>query len=61
LIENKKAAYLHNLATRFETDEMEYKRLVAIVKRETRKIKRQCWETFVPRIEHDLHGCIKHY
>jgi competence protein ComGC len=30
---------------------------VAIVKRETRKIKRQCWETFVSRIEHDLHGC----
>jgi len=29
---------------------------VAIVKRETRKIKRQCWETFVFRIEHDLHG-----
>jgi hypothetical protein len=29
---------------------------VAIVKRETRKIKRQCWETFVLRIEHDLHG-----
>ena len=29
---------------------------MAIVKRETRKIKRQCWETFVSRIEHDLHG-----
>jgi len=29
---------------------------VAIVKRETRKIKRQGWETFVSRIEHDLHG-----
>jgi len=29
---------------------------VAIVKRETRKIKRQCWKTFVSRIEHDLHG-----
>jgi len=29
---------------------------VAIVKRETRKMKRQCWETFVSRIEHDLHG-----
>ena len=29
---------------------------MAIVKRETRKIKRQCWETFVLRIEHDLHG-----
>jgi len=29
---------------------------VAIVKRETRKIKRQCWEIFVLRIEHDLHG-----
>jgi len=26
------------------------------VKRETRKIKRQCWETFVLRIKHDLHG-----
>jgi len=30
--------------------------LVAIVKRETRKIKRKFWETFVSRIEHDLHG-----
>jgi hypothetical protein len=29
---------------------------VAIVKRETRKIKRQCCETFASRIEHDLHG-----
>jgi hypothetical protein len=29
---------------------------VATVKTETRKIKRQCWETFVWRIEHDLHG-----
>jgi len=29
---------------------------VAIVKIETRKIKSQCWETFVLRIEHDLHG-----
>ena len=27
-----------------------------MVKRETRKIKRQCWETSVSRIEHDLHG-----
>ena len=26
------------------------------MKRETRKIKRQYWETFVSRIEHDLHG-----
>jgi len=26
------------------------------VKRETRKIKRQCWEKFVSRTEHDLHG-----
>ena len=30
---------------------------MAMVKRETRKIKRQCWETFLSRIEHDLHGC----
>jgi len=29
---------------------------VTTVKRETRKIKRQVWETFVSRIEHDLHG-----
>ena len=56
MIENKKKAYLHYLTTRSETDKLEYKRLVAIVKRETRKIKRQCWETFVSRIEHDLHG-----
>ena len=26
------------------------------MKRETRKIKGQCWVTFVSRIEHDLHG-----
>jgi len=56
LIENKKA-YLRYLTTRSETDKLEYKRLVAIVKRETRKTKRQCWETFVSRFEHDLHGC----
>jgi len=29
---------------------------VASVKKETRKIKRHCWKTFVLRIEHDLHG-----
>jgi len=57
LIENKKKAYLQYLTTRSETDKLEHKRLVAIVKRETRTIKRQCWETFVSRIEHDLHGC----
>jgi hypothetical protein len=56
LIENKKKAYLRYLTTRSEADKLEYKRLVAIVKRETRKIKRQCWEIFVSRIEHDLHG-----
>ena len=56
LIENKKKAYLRYLTTRSEIDKIEYKRLVAMVKRETRKIKRQCWETFVSRIEHDLHG-----
>jgi hypothetical protein len=38
------------------TIKIEYKCLVAVVKRETRKIKRQSWETFVSRIEHDLHG-----
>ena len=37
-------------------DTIEYNRLAAIVKRETRKIKRQCWKTFISRIEHDLHG-----
>jgi len=56
LIENKKNVYLWYLTTCSETDKLEYKRLVAIVKRETRKIKRQCWETFVSRFEHDLHG-----
>jgi len=35
---------------------MEYKTLVATVKRETRKFKMQWWETFVSRIEHVLHG-----
>ena len=56
MIENKTKAYLRYLTTRSETDKLEYKRLVAIVKRETRKIKRQCWETFLLRIEHDLYG-----
>ena len=56
LIENKKKAYLQYVTTSSDTDKIEYKRLVANVKRETRKIKRQCWETFVSRIEHDLHG-----
>ena len=56
LVESKKKAYLRYLTTRHETDKREYKRLAAIVKRETRKIKRQCWETFVSRIEHDLQG-----
>ena len=55
LIENKKKAYLRYITTRSETGKLEYIRLVAIVKRETRKIKRQYWETFVSRIEHDLH------
>jgi len=54
LIENKKA-YLR-YPTSSETDKLEYKRLVAIVKRETGKTKRQCWETFVWRIERDLPG-----
>ena len=56
MIENRKKAYLQYLTTRSETDKLEYKRLVAIVKREIRKIKRQYSETFVSRIEHDLHG-----
>jgi hypothetical protein len=47
LIENKKKACLRYLTKRSETDTLEYKRLVAIVKREKRKIKRQCWETSV--------------
>ena len=57
LIENKKKVYFQYLTTHSETDKIEYKRLVAIVKRETRKIKRQCWETSVSRIQHYLHGC----
>jgi uncharacterized membrane protein len=56
LIENKKKAYLRYLITRSDYEKMEYKRLVPTVKRETTKFKRQCWETFVSRIEHDLHG-----
>ena len=56
LIENEKKVYLRYLATRLETDKLEYNRLAATVKRETRKIKRQSWETFVSRMEHDLHG-----
>ena len=56
LIENKKTVYLQYLTTRSETDKIDYKRLVAIVKREIKEIKRQCWETFVSRIERDLHG-----
>ena len=56
LIESKKKAYLRYLTTRSEAEKLEYKSLVAIVKRETRKIKRQCWETILSRIEHDIHG-----
>jgi len=56
LIENKEKAYLRYLTTRSETDKLESKRLVAIVKSDTRKTKRQCWETFLSRIEHYLHG-----
>jgi len=56
LIENKKNGYLQYLTTRSETDKLEYKRLVATVKGETRKFKREYWEPFVSRIEHDLHG-----
>jgi len=56
LIEKKKKAYLRYLTTRYETGKLEYKRLLAIVERERRKIKRQYLETFVSRIEHDLHG-----
>jgi len=56
LVESKKKAYLRHLTTRLETDKIEYNRLAAIVKREKRKIKKQSWETFVSRIEHDLHG-----
>ena len=41
LIENKKKAYLWYLTLRSETDKLEYKSLMAIVKRE-KKIKRQC-------------------
>jgi hypothetical protein len=47
LIENTKKAYLWYLTTCSETDKLEYKWLVAIVKRETRKIKRQCSEKIV--------------
>ena len=39
LIENKKTAYLRYLTTRSETGKLEYKRLGAILKRKTRKIK----------------------
>jgi len=56
LIENKKNTYPRYLTTHSETDKIEYTRLVAIVKRETRKVKRQCWEKFVLRFEQDLHG-----
>lgn len=56
LIENKKKAYLKYLSSHSEIDKIEYKRLTAMVKRETRNINRQCWETFISRIEHDLHG-----
>jgi hypothetical protein len=39
LIENKKKVYLWYLTTHSETDKIEYKRLVATVKREARKLK----------------------
>ena len=47
LIENKNKAYLRYLKTRLDTDKIEYKMLVATVKRETRTIKRQFWESSV--------------
>jgi hypothetical protein len=40
LIENKKKAYLRYLTTLVQTDKIEYKRLVATLKRKTRKIRR---------------------
>jgi hypothetical protein len=40
LIENKKKACLRYLTTRSDTDKIEYKRSVAMVKRDTRKIKK---------------------
>jgi hypothetical protein len=46
LIGNKKKAYLLYLTTRLETGKIEHNRLAANVERETRKIIRQCWETF---------------
>ena len=56
MIKNNKKVYLRYLVTRLETEKIEYKRLVATVKTETRKFKRQCRETFVSRIEHDIRG-----
>ena len=56
MVKGKEKAYLWYLTTCSETDIIEYKRLVTTVKRETRKIKRQCWQTFVSGIEHDLYG-----
>jgi hypothetical protein len=43
LIENKKKAYLIYLTIHVQTEKIEYKRLVANVKRKTRKIKKQFW------------------
>lgn len=55
MIMEKKEAYKRWLNTKTIEDKMNYKRLTAIVKRESRKRKRLSWEKFVSNIEHDLY------
>ena len=55
LIKEKKEAYNKWLNNKTMADKINYKRLVAIVRRESRKRKRMSWERFVSHIEHDLY------
>jgi dihydroneopterin aldolase len=51
---NKKEAFLRYLHSHSIEDNIEYRRLSAVVKKEVRRVKRQSWETFVSRIEHGV-------
>jgi hypothetical protein len=39
-----------------QADQIEYKMIRAVVKRETRRLNRNSWDTHISNIEHDLHG-----
>jgi uncharacterized protein YecE (DUF72 family) len=54
LIADKKKAYLQFLQTKTESDQIEYKRIGAIVKRETRGINGNSWDTYC-----DMHAYLR--